>query len=193
MGAAETASSRSLIAALLGRLDEFGWREGRNLIMQVQWWHDQPEQMGAWVGELVARSPDVVVTYTNLALDMLKPIAGNVPIVFASAYREIDNHVYDRVRHFLVSRHKVQGRGTQRFSHDTVFGKTRRAAPQTRAHWAAVVCLTVKLVGKPDAGNRPVRFVSAIRSAAASLQVLLVLAAILPVLPAMSRRSRQVG
>jgi RNA-directed DNA polymerase len=40
-----------------------------------------------------------------------------------SAYREIDNHVYDRVRHFLVRRHKVQGRGTQRFSHDTVFGK----------------------------------------------------------------------
>jgi RNA-directed DNA polymerase len=40
-----------------------------------------------------------------------------------SAYREIDNHVYDRVRHFLVRRHKVQGRGTQRFSHDTVFGE----------------------------------------------------------------------
>ena len=40
-----------------------------------------------------------------------------------SAYRAIDNHVSDRVRHFLVKRHKVQGRGTQRFSHDTVFGE----------------------------------------------------------------------
>jgi RNA-directed DNA polymerase len=40
-----------------------------------------------------------------------------------SAYRAIDNHVYDRVRHFLVRRHKVQGRGTQRFSHDTVYGE----------------------------------------------------------------------
>ena len=40
-----------------------------------------------------------------------------------SAYRAIDNHVYDRVRHFLVRRHKVQGRGTQRFSHDAVFGE----------------------------------------------------------------------
>jgi RNA-directed DNA polymerase len=39
------------------------------------------------------------------------------------AYRAIDNHVYDRVRHFLVRRHKVPGRGTQRFSHDTVFGE----------------------------------------------------------------------
>ena len=32
--------------------------------------------------ELIARSPDVAVTYTNLALEVLKPIAGNVPIVF---------------------------------------------------------------------------------------------------------------
>ncbi|MGB7603810.1 MAG: group II intron reverse transcriptase/maturase [Candidatus Sulfotelmatobacter sp.] len=39
------------------------------------------------------------------------------------AYRAIDNHVYDRVRHFLVRRHKVQGRGTRRFSREHVFGE----------------------------------------------------------------------
>jgi RNA-directed DNA polymerase len=39
------------------------------------------------------------------------------------AYRALDNHVYDRVRHFLVQRHKVQGRGTRRFSRDDVFGE----------------------------------------------------------------------
>jgi len=38
------------------------------------------------------------------------------------AYRAVDNHVYDRVRHFLVRRHNVQGRGTRRFSRDDVFG-----------------------------------------------------------------------
>ena len=32
-----------------------------------------------------------------------------------AAYRGIDHHVYDRVRNFLVKRHKVQGRGTERF------------------------------------------------------------------------------
>jgi hypothetical protein len=35
------ASSRSWLAALLNRLDELGWREGRHLAVQVQWWHDQ--------------------------------------------------------------------------------------------------------------------------------------------------------
>ena len=37
------------------------------------------------------------------------------------AYRAIDHHVYDRVRHFLVRRHQVPGRGTRVFSHDVVY------------------------------------------------------------------------
>jgi RNA-directed DNA polymerase len=39
------------------------------------------------------------------------------------AYRAVDSHVYDRVRHFLVRRHKVQGRGTRQFLHTDVFGE----------------------------------------------------------------------
>jgi RNA-directed DNA polymerase len=38
------------------------------------------------------------------------------------AYRAVDNHVYDAVRHFLRRRHKVQGRGTNRFHRDHIFG-----------------------------------------------------------------------
>src|SRR5262245_60903771 len=63
MGIGETTSSRSWLAALVNRLDELGWREGRNFVVQVQWWHDQPEQMRLWAAELMARSPDVVVTF----------------------------------------------------------------------------------------------------------------------------------
>ena len=39
------------------------------------------------------------------------------------AYRAVDQHVYDRVRHFLARRHKEPGRGTRRFSHDYVHGE----------------------------------------------------------------------
>ncbi len=39
------------------------------------------------------------------------------------AYRATDHHVYDRVRHFLARRHKVQGRGTRRFPAEVVFGE----------------------------------------------------------------------
>jgi RNA-directed DNA polymerase len=39
------------------------------------------------------------------------------------AYRAIDNYVYHSVRNFLRRRHKVQSRGTRRFSHEVVFGE----------------------------------------------------------------------
>ena len=82
MGATETAWSRGWLAAFFRRLDELGWRESHNLVTQVQWWNDQPQQIRVWAAELIARSPDVAVTFTNLALEVLKPIAGDVPIVF---------------------------------------------------------------------------------------------------------------
>jgi putative tryptophan/tyrosine transport system substrate-binding protein len=82
MGAAETTWSRDWLASFLRRLDELGWREGRNLVTQVQWWNDQPEQMRAWAAELVARTPDVAMAFSNPALALLKPVAGDTPIVF---------------------------------------------------------------------------------------------------------------
>jgi RNA-directed DNA polymerase len=39
------------------------------------------------------------------------------------AYRAVDSYVLERVRHFLRRRHKVQSRGTYRFSEQTVFGE----------------------------------------------------------------------
>ncbi len=82
MGAAQTSSSGEWVAAFLQRLDELGWREGRNLVVQVQWWDDRPQQMRIKAAKLIAHLPDIAVTFTNLALEVLKPIAGNVPIVF---------------------------------------------------------------------------------------------------------------
>ena len=38
------------------------------------------------------------------------------------AYRAVDHHVCGRVRHFLSRRHKVPGRGTERFPSDLIFG-----------------------------------------------------------------------
>jgi RNA-directed DNA polymerase len=41
----------------------------------------------------------------------------------AGAYKHVDWHVYQRARDFLTRRHKVQGRGTARFSCDIVYGE----------------------------------------------------------------------
>ena len=42
---------------------------------------------------------------------------------YRRTYRSIDFHVYERVRDFLARRHKMQGRGTRRFSYDVVHGE----------------------------------------------------------------------
>jgi RNA-directed DNA polymerase len=39
------------------------------------------------------------------------------------AYRAVDHHVYDRVRHFFGKRHKVQTRATRVFSYEKVYGE----------------------------------------------------------------------
>jgi putative ABC transport system substrate-binding protein len=82
MGAAETVSSRGWLNSFSNRLQELRWHEGGNLFTRVQWWNDRPEQMRSWAAELIAGSPDIAVTFTNLALEVMKPIAGGVPVVF---------------------------------------------------------------------------------------------------------------
>src|SRR5262249_13894169 len=80
MGSAETVSARGWLTTFAHRLEELGWREHYNLFTQVQWWNDRPEQMRSWAAELISGSPDVAVTFTNLALEVMKPIAGGVPV-----------------------------------------------------------------------------------------------------------------
>ena len=53
------------------------------------------------------------------------------------AYRDVEAHVYDRVRNFLRRRHKVATRGTREFSGTRVFGelgvhRLRRPSPAAR-------------------------------------------------------------
>jgi RNA-directed DNA polymerase len=40
----------------------------------------------------------------------------------SKAYRAVDEHVYDQVRHFLRRRHKVSSHGTRQFPEERVFG-----------------------------------------------------------------------
>jgi RNA-directed DNA polymerase len=54
--------------------------------------------------------------------DRLVP-ANVAPWEDAGAYKHVDWHIYQRARDFLTRRHKVQGRGTARFSCDVVYGE----------------------------------------------------------------------
>jgi putative ABC transport system substrate-binding protein len=164
MGAAETAWSRGWFAAFSRRLDELGWRESYNLITQVQWWNDQPEQMRVWAAELIARSPDVAVTFTNFALEVLKPIAGSVPIVFIGVGDPVGSG-------FVASLAYPGGNITGFASHESSLGGKwlevlKETAPQitrvlamtsssisSQAQWRSVEDAAQRLAVEATAGN----------------------------------------
>jgi putative tryptophan/tyrosine transport system substrate-binding protein len=165
MGATETAWSRGWLAAFLRRLDELGWRESRNLVTQVQWWNDQPQQMRVWAAELISRSPDVAVTFTNLALAVLKPIAGDVPIVFIGVGDPVGSG-------FVASLAHPGGNITGFASHESSLGGKwlevlKETAPQitrvlaivelenaaSQAQWRSVEDAAQRLAVEATAGN----------------------------------------
>jgi len=82
MGAAPTELGEVHLAAFLRRLDDLGWKKDRSARIEVRWWTGGPEQMRIVAGELVAFSPDIIMVFSNLALAVLRPIAGKVPVVF---------------------------------------------------------------------------------------------------------------
>src|SRR6516164_7396168 len=165
MGAAETPWSRGWLAAFWRRLDDLGWHDGRNLVTQVQWWIDQPEQMRLWAAELIARSPDVAVTFTNLALEVLKPVAGSVPIVFVGVGDPVGGG-------FVASLARPGGNITGFASHEPSMGGkwlevlketapriTRVLAimhpetPASQAQWQSVEEAATRLTIEATAGN----------------------------------------
>src|SRR3974377_209123 len=165
MGAAETAWSRGWFSTFSRRLEELGWRESYNLITQVQWWNDQPEQMRAWAAELIARSPDVAVTFTNLALDATKPIAGSVASVFCGVGDPVGSR-------FVASLAHPGGNITGFASHESSLGGKwlevlKETAPQitrvlaivelenraSQAQWRSVEDAAQRLAVEATAGN----------------------------------------
>jgi putative ABC transport system substrate-binding protein len=84
MGSAQIEPSESYLAAFFARLEELGWMRGHNILADVRWWNGGPEQMGPVVSEMLALSPEVIMVFTNLALAVVKPMVGSVPVVFVA-------------------------------------------------------------------------------------------------------------
>jgi putative tryptophan/tyrosine transport system substrate-binding protein len=82
MGSAETVLDQTNITTFVTRLDQLGWKSGRNLRTDVRWWSGTPEQMRRVIADMLVSAPDAFVVWTNLALDTLRPMAASVPVVF---------------------------------------------------------------------------------------------------------------
>src|SRR5450432_2786279 len=83
-GTAPTGQNPASYAAFLRRLGELGWTDGRNVRVELRWASSDPELMRSYGTELAGHSPDIFLVQSNPALAILRPLAGNTPIVFVN-------------------------------------------------------------------------------------------------------------
>src|SRR3954453_24203832 len=72
MGAAPANLGQAYVSTFTRRLEELGWSQGRNVQIEVRWWDDHSDQMRMLISGLLALSPDVIMVFSNLALEMLR-------------------------------------------------------------------------------------------------------------------------
>jgi putative ABC transport system substrate-binding protein len=82
MGISQTdPETKRRIEALVQKLLEFGWAEGRNVRFDYRF-SEEVERMGVYAAEIVELRPDVIVVHSNPFLAALRQVNRTIPTVF---------------------------------------------------------------------------------------------------------------
>src|SRR5262249_39700658 len=81
---ADDAVSQGRLTAFVQGLQELGWTVGRNLQIDYRWGAGNVERYRTFAAELVALTPDILVTAGAPAVEALQRATRTVPIVFTS-------------------------------------------------------------------------------------------------------------
>jgi len=79
------AAASEWVAALVKRLRELGWAEGRTITIEYRWAEGREERFAEIAAELVRLKADVIVTSGTQAVMASKNATSVIPIVFATA------------------------------------------------------------------------------------------------------------
>jgi putative ABC transport system substrate-binding protein len=87
VGFVSIASSNStlrIVSAFWERLRELGYLEGKNLVIEFRWADGEADRLPALMAEVVAKNPDVLVTYATRPAIVAKNATTKIPIVVAA-------------------------------------------------------------------------------------------------------------
>ena len=90
---------RARNTAFLNRLEELGWKDGRNLRIDYRFSEGDPERVRAHARELVALSPDLILVQGNPALTALRQTTSTVPCVFVQVSDPVDSGFVKSLAH----------------------------------------------------------------------------------------------
>jgi putative tryptophan/tyrosine transport system substrate-binding protein len=85
LGPTTTQVAGQWTAALVQRLREFGWIEGRTLAIEYRWAQGRADRAAEIAAEFVSLKVDVIVTAGTLNVVATKQVTSVIPIVFAGA------------------------------------------------------------------------------------------------------------
>jgi putative ABC transport system substrate-binding protein len=80
--AADDPQSQRRMTALVQGLQQLGWTDGRNVLIETRWGAGDAERLRRYAAELVAFAPDVIVAATTSSMVPLQQATSTVPIVF---------------------------------------------------------------------------------------------------------------
>jgi putative ABC transport system substrate-binding protein len=75
------AEAQSWIRALVRRLDELGWTDGRNVRIFYRWPGDDPDQLEAFTKELIELEPDVLIAAGTPSAKSLWRTTRSIPVI----------------------------------------------------------------------------------------------------------------
>jgi putative ABC transport system substrate-binding protein len=81
---ADSSEGQVRIAAIQQRLQQLGWSDGQNLLIDVRWGAEDPDLERKGAAELAALAPDVVLAGGTLGLTAMVHESRTIPIVFAA-------------------------------------------------------------------------------------------------------------
>jgi putative ABC transport system substrate-binding protein len=84
LGANTPSAQRESTAALVQRLRELGWTDGRNIQIEYRWAEGRFDRSPEMIAELLGLKADVIVTHAPLNVIAAKRATSVIPIVFAA-------------------------------------------------------------------------------------------------------------
>ena len=85
LGPSTALAATKWTAALVQRLRELGWIEGRTVLIEYRWTQGRAERVAEIATEFVRQKVDVIVTAGTLTVVAAKRLTSEIPIVFAGA------------------------------------------------------------------------------------------------------------
>jgi putative tryptophan/tyrosine transport system substrate-binding protein len=76
--------ARIEVAAFLRKLQELGWSEGRNLLIDIRWGGGDADRIRKFAVEIVALAPEVILAPGGTVVGALQQASRTVPIVFVN-------------------------------------------------------------------------------------------------------------